>query len=259
MAPLADLVICLRFFSRLPLPASQREADLGPAALAQAVAGVPLAGAIIALLPGAVLLAAQGLALPSQLAAALAIATLVLVTGALHEDGLADCADGFGGGRTRERKLAIMRDSRIGTFGACAIGLALYLRVTALAVIASHAPWRAATTLVVAAAVSRTACLLPLVVLPPARTDGLGNSAGRPSPRRYAAAVILAFGLSALLWGAGVDPARVGVADLAGAVSAVAFCALARRQIGGQTGDIAGATQQIVEIAMLLAIAAMHV
>ena len=176
-----DLLIALRFFSRLPVPETERERSLGAAGLASAAALVPVAGAIIGILPAFVLLAAGGLGLPPVLAAPLAIATLALVTGALHEDALSDCADGFGGGRTRERKLEIMRDSRIGAFGGVALALSLYVRVTALAVIADRSAGTAALVLVAAAALSRAASLWPLAWLPPARAEGVG-AAAQPAP-----------------------------------------------------------------------------
>src|ERR1700735_5265271 len=106
-------------------------------------------------------------------------AALVVATGALHEDGLADVADGFGGGATRARKLEIMRDSRIGAYGAIAIALALILRVGALAAALDGGLWRACSSLLLVAALSRAAALRPLALLPPARADGAGGGGGR--------------------------------------------------------------------------------
>ncbi len=252
----ADLLIALRFFSRLPVPETARERALGPAGLARATPLVPLAGALIGLVPALVLLAAEAVALPAAIAAPLAIAALVLVTGALHEDALADCADGFGGGGTRARKLEIMRDSRIGTYGACAIALSLYLRAAALAVVMAHGVGSAVAVVIAAAALSRAASLLPLVLLPPARDDGVGLGAGRPGKNAFAVSVALAIAVATgVLWtGAGLGSIIVAV-GLA-ALVALSFCALARRQVGGYTGDVAGATQQLVEIAVYLVFAA---
>ena len=256
MTPLSDLLIALRFFSRLPVPSTRREIELGPTGLAAAVAMVPAAGLIIGAVAASALLLAQGFGVPPVLAAPLAIATLILVTGALHEDGLADCADGFGGGRTRERKLAIMRDSRIGTYGACAIGLSLYLRASALGVIASRDVGLAAAVLIAAAILSRVACLLPLIALLPARPDGTGVSVGQPAPRTVAMALALALVLSCGVLGLVARPAPIAFAIALSAIAALGMCALAWRQIGGQTGDVAGATQQLVEIAIYLVFAA---
>ena len=119
------------------------------------------------------------LGLPLILRAGLATAALVVATGALHEDGLADVADGFGGGATRARKLEIMRDSRVGAYGAIAIALALILRVGALAAALDGGFWRASLSLMLVAALSRAAALTPLALLPPARVDGAGAAAGR--------------------------------------------------------------------------------
>ncbi|WP_246725286.1 adenosylcobinamide-GDP ribazoletransferase [Beijerinckia sp. L45] len=253
--PFADILIALRFFSCLPLPATRREIALGSQGLAQAVMMVPVAGAVIGLIPALVLAAAGAIGLPSSIAAPLAVAALVMVTGALHEDGLADCADGFGGGRTRERKLEIMRDSRIGTYGGCAIGLSLYLRAASLAVIAEHGVLLAAAALVASAAVSRTLCLLPLALLPAARTDGAGAAAGGLERGRYAVAIGIS-GVAALApCLAGASVARAVFVLIAAALAALAVCAVARQQVGGQTGDVAGAAQQMAEVVSLVSFA----
>lgn len=251
MTPLADLFICLRFFTRLPVPSTERERALGAGSLAAAAAMAPLAGVVLAIGPALVLAAALALRLSADIAALLALAALIVTTGALHEDALADCADGFGGGRTRDRKLAIMRDSRIGAYGAAAIALSLLLRAATLAGAATAG--RGVAALVVAAALSRAACFVPLALLPPARADGAGAAAGDVGWRRMLAGWALAIVVAAVA-GAGIG--RAAVATLAAAFAALAVTALARRQIGGQTGDVAGAAQQIAEIAVLLAYAA---
>jgi len=245
----ADVAANLRFFSRLPLPAPGANADFDLKRIAWAT---PLAGAAIGAIGAAGLALARMLGLPLSLEAVVAVATLVAATGALHEDGLADLADGFGGGGTREAKLAIMRDSRIGSFGAVALVLSLMARVVAVASLAEHGFAFAAAGLVLAGAVSRAAALAPPALLPAARADGAGASAGRLEagdlvPGALAtAALALVVGLAAL----GVLRALFACA-LAGG-GAFAICALARRQIGGQTGDVAGAAQQIAEIGCLL-------
>jgi adenosylcobinamide-GDP ribazoletransferase len=254
---LIDLLICLRFFSRLPIPA------LGPEAAPHALSGfsraariLPVAGALIGALAAGVLTLADALGLAPSIAAPLAIGALALLSGAMHEDGLADCADGFGGGTSVERKLEIMRDSRIGAFGAVALTLTLYLRIAGLTIVTGHALSLAITVLIGAAALSRAASLIPLVALPSARKDGAGFSAGTPKPAAFWAAASLAiiFGLAPLLAGAGAGKALLGV--VAGAGAALALTALAKRQIGGQTGDVAGAAQQMSELAFYLVFAA---
>ncbi len=240
-----DVADALRFFTRLPLPAGDRAAfDMNRIAWA-----VPPAGAIVGLVGVAVLAAAHGLALPRLFSAALATAALAAATGALHEDGLADVADGFGGGATAPRKLEIMRDSRIGAFGATALTLSLILRVGALAAALRAGLWGASASLILVAAVSRAGALTPLAFLGPARSDGAGAAAGRLDPAAFAAAcgaaLVIAFAAGILATGLG----RALAAVLASAIGAAAMTALADRQIGGQTGDVAGAAQQWAEIA----------
>lgn len=255
MTLLADLLICLRFFSRLPLPATARERDRGAGGLASAMPMAPVAGLLLGLLAAIVLRIASALGLPPFLAAGVALTGLVALTGALHEDALADCADGFGGGRTRERKLAIMRDSAVGAFGAAAIVLALLLRCAAIA--AADAEGRGVAALVVAAVLSRAACFVPLALLPPARRDGLGAGATGVDPSRLVVTSMVAVALAVVFaLAAGAGSARAATASLAAATAALAITALARRQIGGQTGDVAGAAQQVAEIAVLLVFAA---
>ena len=242
---LGDVADALRFFTRLPLPAAPpRPLDFNRIAWA-----APVAGAVVGAVGAGVLALAQFLGLPALVGAALATASLIAATGALHEDGLADVADGFGGGRTRESKLEIMRDSRIGAYGAIALALALILRVSALAATLSHGFWSAAGPLIIVAAVSRAAALMPLALLDPARAEGAGAAAGRLEPVSFAAAcgaaLVLAVAAGLFTVGAG----RAIDAALAGAIAAAAMTALASRQIGGQTGDVAGAAQQWAEIA----------
>jgi adenosylcobinamide-GDP ribazoletransferase len=172
------------------------------------------------------------------------------LTGAFHEDGLADTADGFGGGRDREAKLAIMRDSRHGSFGILALVFSIGLRAAALATIGDAI--HLGLALVAAHAASRGALPAMMHVLAPARPDGLGFTAGRPS-RAVALVAALIGGAIAL---AALGPGR-GTLALLLAIAAIALMAvLARRQIGGYTGDVLGAFQQIGEIVMLLVAAA---
>lgn len=255
MTPFADLLICLRFLSRLPVPATERERLLGAGGLAAAAPMAPVAGLVLALPPVLVLWAGSTMGLPPLLAATLAIASLVLSTGALHEDALADCADGFGGGRTRERKLAIMRDSAVGSFGATAIAVSLLLRCSTIA--AAAAQGHGGIAILVAAVLSRAACFVPLAMLAPARPEGRGAGLVGLGWRRFlavcATAIVLAIVVTTMT-DSGVGRALAGI--LAAALAALAVTALAWRQIGGQTGDVAGMAQQSAEIAVLLVFAA---
>ncbi|THF59672.1 adenosylcobinamide-GDP ribazoletransferase [Ollibium composti] len=238
---LRDIALCLVFFTRLPLPVF----DFRDRKLADAIWAAPLAGLAVAMIGTLTCAIAVWLGLAAGPAAALALAAMVLATGALHEDGLSDVADGFGGGRNRERKLEIMRDSRIGAYGAAALALSLLVRWSALAEIRDG--WSVLAALVAAHGASRGLLGAFMHILPPARNDGLSAGAGSVSRQTAMAGTVL--GALALL-PLGLD-GFVTAAILLGLVF-VAFAALCRRQIGGQTGDTAGALQQLAEIVVLL-------
>jgi adenosylcobinamide-GDP ribazoletransferase len=237
---LHDCKVALAFLTRLPVRAERPwpEADLAASAPM-----FPVVGALIGLAGATAYALAVWLGLPPWPAAVVALATTIWLTGALHEDGLADVADGLGGA-TREAKLAIMRDSRIGSYGALALVLAVLARAGAIAGLAE--PWEVAAALVAAGAVSRAALPAVMAALPRARADGLAASAGRPHPLRAAAALLIAALIALVLLGA-TAPAALA----AGALAALAVAVLARRQIGGQTGDVLGAVQQLTEIGVL--------
>lgn len=254
---LADFWLCLGFYTRLPVPrAWQAVEHLSFAHFSRAIRLAPLAGASLGACAALVMGAAFALGFSPLLAAPLALGSLILLSGAMHEDGLADCADGFFGGAIRERKLEIMRDSRIGTFGTLALLLSFYLRAASLALIASESLKLAGAVLLAAAALSRSAALIPLAALPPARTDGAGFAAGRPQRPALAVAAILAGGFALAPIVAGAEPVRAAAAAVLATGAAFAIVPFARRHIGGQTGDVAGAAQQISEIAYYLVFAA---
>ena len=247
---LCDLRIALALLTRLPVSAPAAAPNAGePMPYARASRCYPLVGALVGLLAAVVLLAAQGIGLPPILCALLAVATLVLVTGALHEDGLADLADGFGGGRDRNAKLAIMRDSRIGSYGVLALIFSVALRSVSLAAV--EQPWQAVAALIAAQSLSRGGLSAIMAFLPTARTDGLAAQVGRPGGGAALTAILLA-GLLALLL---LDWMAALWALLACLLIQAAVAVLARRQIGGYTGDVLGAAQQLGEIAVLLVLA----
>lgn len=244
--PFDDFIIATVVLTRLPVGAVQ------PADGTVAAAGwaFPLVGAGVGALSAAAFFIAQAVGLSVPAAALLAVLASIAVTGAFHEDGLADTVDGFGGGRTREAKLAIMRDSRHGTFGILALVLGTGLRAAALAAIGD--PIHAGLALIAAHAVSRGA-LPPLMrLLPPARDDGLGATAGRPSLVVALVAALLGAAIGVALLG----PAAGAIAVLCSVIAVALAAILARRQVGGYTGDVLGFFQQIGEIVMLLAAAA---
>jgi adenosylcobinamide-GDP ribazoletransferase len=246
--PVAELLVALRFLTRLPVP-FVRTLDAPP--LDAAMTMFPLAGAIIGALTGSVLILAGLAGLPELLTASLAIAVGLIITGALHEDGLSDVVDGFGGGHTREQRLDIMRDSRIGAYGALALGLLLMARASLYMSFLELPPWGAIVLIASAAAFSRALMVDLLWATRPARADGLSVLAGRPTRARTLVALALG-GIGAGLGGAFVlAPAAGAVALIAAGLSLATVRALAMRKVGGQTGDVCGAAQVLSELAML--------
>lgn len=222
------------------LPVGRIDGDAPP--LSRTVWAFPLVGLLVGGAMAMVFVCAKWLGLPEIVAALLAISASAIVTGGLHEDGLADVADGFGGGQSITRKLEIMRDSRIGTYGVLALILVVGLTATSIAETGGFLAF------FVIAAASRTAMLLPMILLPAARTDGLGRTATTP----FASPAILALGVTAVSLVAG----GLIVPGLTMLVLAFGVTMLARRQIGGQTGDVLGATQKLSECAGWVTLAA---
>jgi adenosylcobinamide-GDP ribazoletransferase len=215
---------------------------LDRATLTASVAWFPAVGAMVGLGIAGVYVACA-LILPSLLAAALAVAVGVVITGALHEDGLADTADAFAGGWTREERLRILKDPTHGTYGVLAIGLSVVLRVAAMSILGT---WTALAVIPAAHALSRTACAVLLGVLPPAAADGLGASY-RAHRGHVVVAVVIGLAVAVAALGAWAPAA-------AAAVAAVTWFAgrVAMETIGGVTGDVLGAAQQAAEVAVLL-------
>jgi adenosylcobinamide-GDP ribazoletransferase len=246
---IAALAENLRFFTRLPLSPSARVPDFAKVGWA-----APLAGAIIGGLGAAAFLIARKIGLPEIISATLAVAIEIVVTGGLHEDGLADVADGFGGGSNRDAKLAIMRDSRVGAYGAIALCLALLLRIEAIATLARPYLEFAAGAFVLAAAAARAAALTPLIWASPIRAEGAGASIGALDTNVLLGAGVTLTLLATALGLLSLGLVRAFFACVVGAAIARLFVALAQRQIGGQTGDVCGATAEIVQVAVLLAL-----
>ncbi|MCP3390834.1 adenosylcobinamide-GDP ribazoletransferase [Bradyrhizobium sp. CCGB12] len=247
---IADLRMAASFVTILPVASSK---PAGDGAIARATWALPVAGLLVGLAGALVYKIASRLGLPPDLAALLALGTTALITGALHEDGLADTADGLGGGRTRERKLEIMRDSRIGTYGVCALILSFGLRWSALATIAN--PWSVMLALCAAHAAARAGVPAFMSLVPPARPDGLSASAGSPPGR----SVAVAFALGTLVLALTLGPGKALVGLVLLSLAGLMLARLAIRQIGGQTGDILGAFEQTGEILILLVAAAFQI
>jgi adenosylcobinamide-GDP ribazoletransferase len=236
------------FLTRLPVPRAAGTADLEPGALGRAAVWFPLVGALVGATLGGTRALAD-LALPPGPATAVAIAVAVALTGALHEDGLADTADGLGVHASRERRLEIMRDPRPGAFGTVALVLALLLSWTLLAGLDGRQCLLAA---VAAHALARWAMVLAAALFPPARRDGAGTLLAVGHIRLAAAtsiAIAIALGAGGLVGGAVSVAAACAATMLLGAV--------ATRELGGVTGDVFGATGKAVELAVITSLVAL--
>ncbi|WP_255591349.1 adenosylcobinamide-GDP ribazoletransferase [Geminicoccus harenae] len=241
---LHDVKLALQFLTRLPI---RTDDPAGMAGIARAAWAFPLAGLVVAAAAALTFLLADRIGLPPVLAAILALAASIALTGALHEDGLADLFDALGGHAGRARALEIMRDSRIGTYGTLALLVTLALRAGALAMLAT--PGRVALALAGAACLSRAAMAVTMALQHPARPDGLGAAAGQVTPARAAIATALA----SLCLLAAAGPVQALPALVAAAGTLALTMHWTRRRLGGFTGDTLGATQQLVETACLLA------
>ena len=234
---LAEARLAILLLSRIPVG---RIVDPVPTIGASAWAW-PLVGAVIAAPSALVYLFFHIAGLGAQAAALGMITTIALLSGAMHEDGLADMVDGFGGGRDTRRKLEIMRDSRIGSYGVLALIFAVAFQMSLIAELAD--PSRVILVAVGISMASRSVLPLWLRVMPAARHDGLGQSAAQVP--RMAVIISLLLGLLGLLSLGFISALWVaGVMLLCTAL--VAW--LARSQIGGQTGDVIGAMQKLSEL-----------
>jgi adenosylcobinamide-GDP ribazoletransferase len=239
-----DLPAALGLLTRLPVVVD------GPRAMDRGAASAwtyPLVGVVLGVILAAATAVMLAVGIPSGIVAGLVLAGSVVMTGAMHEDGLADSADGLWGGWNKARRLEIMKDSYIGVYGVCAIALSLLIRWLALVVIVSLGAYWVA--FISAGAVSRAAMVVVMAALPNARDGGLSRNVGRPTTATMWLALAISLGFT-LLCG---YPWIIAVA-----MAATLACTLiARAKIGGQTGDILGATQQVVEMAVLIAIVVM--
>lgn len=239
---LGDTHLAAVFLTRLPLP------DAGIGDLAVSMRAFPLVGLGLGLGAGLVAVLAESV-LPPLPAALLAVLALVLATGALHEDGLADLADGLGARGGREKRLEVMRDSRSGAFGVLALIFTVALRAAALSALPGG--WAQVSALAAAASLSRALIPAAMQVMGPARPDGLGAGAGCPDATIAATAAGL--GLLVCLIGLGLSGTLAALLAALALGGAVVWAA--RRALGGFTGDVLGAVQQAAEIGVLLAAA----
>ncbi len=240
---MTGLLGAIQFLTRVPIRLSE------PPELTRCVPWFPLAGGLIGLAVGG---AAAGLAefVPMAVAAAVAIVAGVLITGAFHEDGLADTADAFGGGWTRDQRLQILRDPLHGSYGVAALCGTIVVRIVC---VASLAPASAFAGLVAAHTLGRSAAVSAMAAFPLATADGLGAGyAAGLSRRRAVVGVLSGAGIAALATGWWVGPLAA-----AALVAAIGVGALAVRKIGGVTGDVLGAVEQVTECLVLVVVTAL--
>ena len=244
-----DLKSSIAFLTRLPVRWLGIAAEVRPD-FRRAAALFPVAGCLIGFVGGAVLLIGVAIGMPALAAATLAVTTTLALTGGLHEDGLADVADSFGGA-TAERKFQIMDDSRVGVYGAAALVLSLLLRVVCLAAIAGAGAMAAALALIIAEGISRAAMVRMWHDLPAARASGLAHDTGPPNHE----AMLIALASAAVLALVAIPVVGLRPALLAAVFAALAtyiFTRLIAQTIGGRTGDTLGACQQVALVAWLL-------
>ena len=247
LVTLGDVPAAIGLLTRLPM---RVDTDAATARGATAAWAYPLVGLVVGGLAGLVGMIALTIGLSAGVAAMLVIGTQIIVTGALHEDGLADTADGFWGGWDTENRLHIMKDSAIGTYGVLALILIVGLRWTALTAIMTTSGFGGA--LVTAAVLSRAAMPVLMHMLPNARQSGLSRAVGRPARVTAGISTVIGIATALVLTGASVVPMVIVTTAVTCACAWIAYC-----KIKGQTGDVLGATQQICETACLIASAAL--
>jgi adenosylcobinamide-GDP ribazoletransferase len=243
----ADLVMGLRFFSRLPSGDRPFEKpDLDRIAVA-----LPFVSVIVGFAPALLMMLLCWAGVPSYFAAALGVGAMIAITGAMSDDALADAADGLAGGATIERRLEIMKDSRHGTYGVAALGLYLVLRVTAIGAVAAYNPLAAGGIWLAASLIGRSTSLWLSVELPNAREGGASASVGRVSRQAFFIGAGFGAVIALLLAGPFTSLVALILALVAAGLVAMGWVWVCRRLIGGQTGDLIGALGGLVEIAAL--------
>ncbi len=242
-----DLVMSLRFFSRLPTGDRPFTVpDLNRMAMS-----LPFASIVIGLGPALLMMLCAWATLPGYFAAAIGVAAMLVATGAMADDALADSADGLFGGASVERRLEIMKDSRHGTYGVAAIGLYLLLRVTAIGAVAAYNPLAAAGIWLAATVVGRSGSLWLSYALPPARTGGASASAGRVGRVSLAVGAAFAALLALVLAAPFTSLVAVLLALIAAGLVALGWEWSCRKLVGGQTGDLIGALGALIEVTVL--------
>jgi len=245
-----QFIEAVRFLTRAPLPASGQKS----LTLSDAFLMFPIVGGIIGAFSGLLLWAGMAVGLPAFLSAIIAVGATILLTGGLHEDGLGDVADGFGGGKDKTAKLKIMRDSRMGTYGVLVLVLIVAARLGIFVELSNRIPHLSVVYILIAgAALSRGLMVAVVSHLPPARKDGLSATLS-PSFASSIITYVLALAITVVALVAVVSTTGIVLIITIALIAAFLMALLALRQIGGQTGDVAGAAQVITEIACLFAV-----
>ena len=245
-----DFRIAVGFLTILPIGPSA-DIDDHRAGLRFGARAFPLAGLVIGLFGAMVYAIAHMLHLPPEAAGFIAIGAMTVLTGAIHEDGLADMADGAMAREHMPERLAIMRDSRIGTFGTLALIIVVGIKTGIIGAIGW--PDQVAPLLIGCAAASRAVLPAMMRLMRPARGDGLAFAAGRPEENQVVMAAVLGAVFALLLLG--LTAGLVAIVAGIGAAGTIAW--IAQKRLGGVTGDVLGAAQQVTEAAMMLAVVAM--
>lgn len=251
MQQLRLFFIALQFFTRLPIP---RWVGFEAEWLNHASRYFPLVGLVVGMIAAAVY-GACALFLPAPVAAVLSTAATIYITGAFHEDGFADTCDGMGGGMTRERALEIMKDSRVGAYGAIGIACMLIAKCTTLALLP---PSSAVAALLLGHPLSRLAATALIWKMDYARAEGKAKPlAVRMQAGEFAiAAITVALSAVGLLLYGALDLGAVASALLAAGLAALWLGRKFERRLGGYTGDCLGAVQQLAEVTIYIAVLA---
>lgn len=251
-----DIARSVAFLSRLPV--SQRHFAGHTDKIADSAWAFPLAGLIAAIPAAALATLLVAIDAPEAVAAVLVVASLIVITGALHEDGLADTADGLGAGANRQRALEIMQDSRTGVYGVSALAISLLLRIAALEALLTSLPALAAGPILLAsAAISRATMVGHWASLSPARPGGVAASAGQPESRTARTALVIGFSAAVIFVLPVAGPSATFAACVGTAAVSWLMTRRTRLRLGGHTGDTIGATQQLADLAFMTTLALM--
>ncbi len=244
-----DLISAIRFLTRLPFPMTTPPKRT----IMLASWSFPIVGVIVGSFGAFSILLAHLVNIPTVAIALIALLFMAFLTGALHEDGMADIADGFGGGKNRDNKLSIMRDSQIGTFGALTLFAILGLKTIAIsALLESESIWMASAAIIATHATARASMVPVAYFLPLASESGLAQSAGKPHQSTVLISISIAVLISLVLL-----PILSAITATIVSIATTAIIAiLAFRQIGGYTGDVLGAVEQSCETTMLITLTA---